>query len=115
MSRTPLRAMTKPEMHPVRRTISARLLPNPDNWLLWLLGAVALLFVLARPLPVSAYMGLVDWRTLGALAGLLILTKGIERSGMLQRTASQPAGAGHRYCGAWPCCWRHFQPDSRRW
>jgi len=76
-------------MHPVRRTISARLLPNPDNWLLWLLGAVALLFVLLRPLPLRAYAALVDWQTLGALAGLLVITKGIERSGILQRTASR--------------------------
>jgi len=81
--------MSKPEIYPARRTVGARLAPNADNWLLWLLGAVALLFVLARPLPASAYVGLVDWQTLGALAGLLILTKGIERSGMLQRTASQ--------------------------
>jgi len=76
-------------MYPVRRTISARLLPNPDNWLLWLLGAVALLFVLLRPLPFPAYAALVDWQTLGALAGLLIITKGLERSGILQRTASR--------------------------
>ena len=81
--------MSKAEIYPARRSIGARLAPNADNWLLWLLGAVALLFVLTRPLPASAYLGLVDWQTLGALAGLLILTKGIERSGMLQRTAGQ--------------------------
>jgi len=76
-------------MHPEQRSIVARLRPNADNWLLWLLGAVALLFVLLRPLPLAAYAGLVDWQTLGALAGLLVITKGIERSGILQRTASR--------------------------
>ena len=69
--------------------MGARLAPNADNWLLWVLGAVALLFALARPLPLSAYPALVDWRTVGALGGLLILTKGVELSGILQRTASR--------------------------
>jgi len=70
-------------------TLRKRLSPNADNWLLWVLAAVALLFALLRPLPLPAYAELVDWRTLGALAGLLILTKGIELSGILQRTASR--------------------------
>jgi len=81
--------MTKQEMFPARRSLMAHLAPNADNWLIWVLGAVALLFALVRPLPASAYLGLVDWRTIGALAGLLILIKGIELSGMLQRAASQ--------------------------
>ncbi len=67
----------------------AGLKPNADNWLIWVLGAAALLFALLRPLPAPAYVGLVDWRTIGALAGLLVLIKGIELSGMLQRAASQ--------------------------
>ena len=81
--------MTKQELFPARRSLSAALAPNADNWLIWVLGAVALLFALLRPLPASACVELVDWRTVGALAGLLILLKGIELSGMLQRAASQ--------------------------
>ena len=81
--------MKQQETTPARRGIAAQLAPNADNWLLWVLGAVALLFALARPLPLSAYPVLVDWRTVGALCGLLILTKGIELSGILQRTASR--------------------------
>ncbi|MFI4980299.1 MAG: SLC13 family permease [Nevskiales bacterium] len=81
--------MKQQEMTPARHGIGAWLAPNADNWLLWVLGAVALLFVLARPLPLSAYPALVDWRTVGALCGLLILTKGIELSGILQRSASR--------------------------
>ena len=81
--------MKQEEIIPARRGIGAQLAPNADNWLLWVLGAVALLFALARPLPLSAYPELVDWRTVGALCGLLILTKGIELSGILQRTASR--------------------------
>ncbi len=67
----------------------AGLTPNADNWLIWVLGAAALLFALIRPLPAPDYAGLVDWSTIGALAGLLVLIKGIELSGMLQRAASQ--------------------------
>jgi len=70
-------------------TLRKRLSPNADNWLLWVLAVVALLFALLRPLPLPAYAELVDWRTLGALAGLLVLTKGIELSGILQRAASR--------------------------
>ncbi|MDB5976100.1 MAG: citrate transporter [Nevskia sp.] len=81
--------MKQQEIIPARRGIGAQLAPNADNWLLWVLGAVALLFALVRPLPLSAYPALVDWRTVGALCGLLILTKGIELSGILQRTASR--------------------------
>lgn len=81
--------MTKQELFPVWRRLTAALAPNADNWLIWVLGAVALLFALLHPLPPSAYVELVDWRTVGALAGLLILIKGIELSGMLQRAASR--------------------------
>lgn len=81
--------MKQQETTPARGGIAAQLAPNADNWLLWVLGAVALLFALAHPLPLSAYPVLVEWRTVGALCGLLILTKGIELSGILQRTASR--------------------------
>jgi Na+/H+ antiporter NhaD/arsenite permease-like protein len=81
--------MSTPERYPAPRSIGVRLLPNADNWLLWLLSAVALLFALLRPLPLPAYAGLVDWKTLGALAGLLMLTKGIELSGILQKAATE--------------------------
>ncbi|MES2423977.1 MAG: SLC13 family permease [Pseudomonadota bacterium] len=44
------------------------------------------------PLPVASYPLLVDWPTIAALTGLLLLTKGVEQSGGLQR-------AGHWLLG----------------
>ena len=55
--------------------------------LLWVLLAAALLFALLRPRAPLDYVRLVDWQTLGALAGLLAITQGVERSGMLQAAA----------------------------
>jgi Na+/H+ antiporter NhaD/arsenite permease-like protein len=66
-----------------------RLRPNAGNWLPWLLTGAAALLALLRPLPPSAWASLVDWPTLGALAGLLLLTKGIELSGILQHAANR--------------------------
>lgn len=81
--------MTTAKPSRARHSPATRLRPNGDNWLLWLLAAVALAFALLRPLPARAWAGLVDWPTLGALAGLLLLTKGIELSGILQHGASR--------------------------
>nr|WP_217345200.1 SLC13 family permease [Noviherbaspirillum sp. L7-7A]MBV0879432.1 anion transporter [Noviherbaspirillum sp. L7-7A] len=50
-----------------------------------LLALVAL--TLAAPERLGAYPSLVDWRTVGTLLGLLILTKGIELSGWLPHLA----------------------------
>lgn len=47
-------------------------------------GVLSLLY----PARISSYPALVDWPTIFALAGLLLLTKGIETSGFLNRLAS---------------------------
>ena len=49
-------------------------------WLLAICGALTL----AAPRRIVEYPALVDWHTIAALAGLLILTKAVEASGMLQ-------------------------------
>lgn len=59
------------------------------NGLLWVLLAAALVFAVVRPRAPMDYVRLVDWQTLGALAGLLAITQGVERSGMLQATAAR--------------------------
>ncbi|HWH84505.1 MAG TPA: SLC13 family permease, partial [Burkholderiaceae bacterium] len=57
------------------------------NGLLWLLLAVAAAFALWRPRPPREWLALVDWPTVGALAGLLAITQAVERSGVLQGAA----------------------------
>ena len=59
------------------------------NGLLWVLLAAALVFAFVRPRPPADYLRLVDWQTLGALAGLLAITQGVEKSGMLQAAAAR--------------------------
>jgi Na+/H+ antiporter NhaD/arsenite permease-like protein len=59
------------------------------NGLLWLLLAVAIAFAVLNPHPPMHYVGLVDWQTIGALAGLLAITQGVERSGVLQAAAQR--------------------------
>ena len=41
------------------------------------------LLVWWAPVPVAALPGLVHWQTLGALAGLMVLSKALELSGVL--------------------------------
>ena len=55
-----------------------------DRFFLGLLVVLAILSLVA-PTGVAAYPSRVDWPTIGALAGLLLLTKGVEASGALQR------------------------------
>ncbi|WHZ12846.1 MAG: Inner membrane protein YbiR, putative anion permease [Burkholderiaceae bacterium] len=55
-----------------------------DPVLLALLALLALQTVLA-PARIAHYPALVDWPTIAALAGLLLLTKGLEQSGALDR------------------------------
>lgn len=55
-----------------------------DTFLLVLLAALPLLAFLA-PNPLASLPGLVDWPTIAALTGLLLLTKGLEVSGALHR------------------------------
>ena len=59
------------------------------NGLLWILLAAAAAFALLRPRAPLDFIGLVDWQTIGALAGLLAITQGVERSGMLQVAATR--------------------------
>jgi Na+/H+ antiporter NhaD/arsenite permease-like protein len=59
------------------------------NGLLWVLVAVAAVFAFASPRAPMDWLKLVDWQTVGALAGLLAITQGVEKSGMLQATAQR--------------------------
>ncbi|MDM0106647.1 SLC13 family permease [Variovorax sp. J22R24] len=59
------------------------------NGLLWVLLAAAVVFAVVRPRAPMDYLRLVDWQTVGALAGLLAITQGVERSGMLQAAAAR--------------------------
>lgn len=47
--------------------------------------ALLLLFSVLAPERIAGYPALVDWPTIAALAGLLVLTKGVESSGALYR------------------------------
>ena len=66
--------------------------PAGGNGLLWVLLAVAVAFAVLRPRAPLDYLKLVDWQTIGALAGLLAITQGVEKSGMLQATAQRLLG-----------------------
>ena len=57
------------------------------DYLLWVLVAALLLLTALAPGRIRDYLTLVDWPTLGVLAGLLLLTAGIEESGFLHRLA----------------------------
>ena len=59
-----------------------------DRFFLILLGFL-LLFSLAEPSRIATYPSLVDWPTMAALTGLLVLTQGLQNSGAL------------RACGRW--------------
>ena len=59
------------------------------NRLLWILLAVAIGFALWQPRSPVEYLRLVDWQTIGALAGLLAITQGVEKSAMLQSAAQR--------------------------
>lgn len=62
-----------------------------DRFFLILLTGLVLLSV-AAPARIAGYAALVDWPTMAALTGLLLLTKGLEISGALQ-------WLGHRLIG----------------
>lgn len=59
------------------------------DWLLWTLLGLFLSLSLWHPGAIRAYPGLVDWPTMETLAGLLLLTAGIEASGFLHRLAAR--------------------------
>ena len=66
-----------------------RLGPHGGNWLAWTLLLAAAVLLVMHPLAPPALLRLIDWHTIGALAGLLVLTKGIECSGALQGAAQR--------------------------
>lgn len=57
--------------------------------LLWLLLLLAVGLAWAHPRTPIDTLRLVDWRTVGALAGLLCIAHGVERSGVLQSVATR--------------------------
>ena len=69
------------------------------NGLLWVLVAVAVVFAFVRPRAPMDWLRLVDWQTVGALAGLLAITQGVEKSGMLQAAARRLLAHTHSQRG----------------
>ena len=62
------------------------------DMLLRILLVALVALTLAAPDRLGSYPSLVDWRTVGTLLGLLILTKGIELSGWLPHVARRLVG-----------------------
>lgn len=60
--------------------------------LLWTLVAALLLLSALNPAGIPSYPRLVDWPTVATLGGMLLLTTGIEASGLLQRLAWRITG-----------------------
>jgi Na+/H+ antiporter NhaD/arsenite permease-like protein len=60
-----------------------------SDWLLWILLCAFLLLSAWHPGLIRGYPALVDWPTMETLAGLLLLTAGIEASGSLHRLAAR--------------------------
>jgi len=73
--------------------------PPGGNGLLWLLLAIAVGFAVWQPRAPADYLALVDWNTVGALAGLLAITQGVEQSGVLQRLARRLLARTHSLRG----------------
>ncbi len=63
------------------------------DYLLWTLVGLLLGLSALSPAAILSYHRLVDWQTIATLAGLLLLTAGIEASGFLHRLAWRIAGA----------------------
>jgi len=53
------------------------------DYFLWALLGLLILLTAAKPGQLAFYPGLVNWQTIAALTGLLVLTKGVEFSGYL--------------------------------
>jgi di/tricarboxylate transporter len=68
----------------MRRALAATARFFRDPLLLVLLAALAVLTAVS-PRKIGSYPALVDWPTICALTGLLVLTKGLELSGLLHR------------------------------
>jgi Na+/H+ antiporter NhaD/arsenite permease-like protein len=68
------------------RTLRARLWRAlKRDYLLQVLLVAGIILLLLRPVGVGTLAALVDWPTIAALSGLLVLTKGVERSGFFHR------------------------------
>ncbi|MDH6591659.1 Na+/H+ antiporter NhaD/arsenite permease-like protein [Variovorax sp. TBS-050B] len=63
--------------------------------LLWVLAAIAIVFAFVRPRAPMDWLALIDWQTIGALAGLLAITQGVEKSGVLQAAAQRLLARTH--------------------
>jgi Na+/H+ antiporter NhaD/arsenite permease-like protein len=59
------------------------------DYLLWGLVAVCVGFSALNPASIPSYPRSVNWPTIGTLLGLMILTKGLEHSGWLQRVGRE--------------------------
>jgi len=55
------------------------------EWLLVLLTGLLPVMLWVVPTPPSGLVALVDWKTIGALAGLMVLSRGLEISGLIDR------------------------------
>jgi di/tricarboxylate transporter len=55
------------------------------DWLFWGLAALVSVLALLDPACVPGYPALVDWHTIAALSGLLVLNRGLDASGGLHR------------------------------
>jgi len=56
-----------------------------EEWLLVLLLALLPVMLWQVPTGPRAIVALVDWKTIGALAGLMVLSRGLEASGLIDR------------------------------
>src|SRR5580704_16603699 len=59
------------------------------DWLLWTLVGGLVVFSALQPAGIRGYPQLVNWPTIETLAGLLLLTTGLEASGFLHRLAGR--------------------------
>lgn len=69
---------------PTVRWFSAFVALRQDR-MFWVLAAALVALSIAQPDKIGSYPGLVDWSTIAALTGLLILTQAVEVSGALAR------------------------------
>lgn len=71
--------------HSVKEALGRVLRGLRDDKFFLILLAALLLFSAFEPHRIGTYASLVDWPTISALTGLLLLTKGLETSGALHR------------------------------
>lgn len=69
----------------MRRPPSRVLQRIAGDWLLLVLIVSFPLLFWAAPVPVEALPELVDWKTVSALAGLMVLSRALEVAGLMER------------------------------